>query len=243
MAAIFRSPQVGSSVTAGPTTRRRLLTASLPLLATVAFGLVFVAHRPTYLWLVEEDNLVEFATSFVYLCALAVALVVARRRAAVGDRLGAVAYVCLVLGFFFIAGEEVSWFQRQLGFAGPDALVERNIQNEANLHNLIGRHALHAVYIAVGLWGLGLGRVLVRTIPFARPAWLFAPAARRWTWFFPVTGYYLYIDYVGPLLVRLFGPALRDLADGPARFQEPMELLLACGFALFVLDALRRATR
>ena len=113
----------------------------------------------------------------------------------------------------------------------------------AHLHNLLGRHALHAVYIAVGLWGLGLGRVLVRTIPFARPAWLFAPAARRWTWFFPVTGYYLYIDYVGPLLVRLFGPALRDLADGPARFQEPMELLLACGFALFVLDALRRATR
>ncbi|GMA41593.1 hypothetical protein GCM10025883_36380 [Mobilicoccus caccae] len=246
MAAISHSRGVHS----GPEARHRyrtkragLLLALVPLVATVAFGVLFLADRPTYLAVVVEDGPVEFATMAVYVVAVVLALVVARRRAALGDRLGTIAYVLLAAGFFFIAGEEVTWFQRQLGFAGPEALVERNIQGEANLHNLLGRYALHGAYIVVGLWGLGLGRVVARFLPFARPVWLYAPFAHRWTWFFPVTGYYVFIDYVGPVLVGALGPALQDIADGPARFQEPMELLLAFGFALFVLDALRMTGR
>ena len=43
--------------------------------------------------------------------------------------------LALALLFVFIAGEEISWGQRILGFGTPDAL-SGNMQGEANIHNL-----------------------------------------------------------------------------------------------------------
>lgn len=222
-----------------PTTPSGIAVALIPFVVTIAFGVLFVLDRPLYLWSVEEDSAVEWATMAVYLAITPAALLVALRRHRGGDRLGTFAWIVLAAGFVFIAGEEVSWFQRQIGFDGPEALVVRNIQDEANLHNLLDRYALHAAYIVVGLWGLGAGRVVARLIPVARPVWLYAPSRRRWTWFLPVTGYYVWIDYIGPAVATALGPWFDEFARGPARFQEPMELLLACAFAFFVVDVVR----
>lgn len=51
----------------------------------------------------------------------------------------------MVLAFLFF-GEEISWFQRLLGFETPDAVREVNAQNEFNLHNLEG--------LGVGMLGI-----------------------------------------------------------------------------------------
>ena len=59
-----------------------------------------------------------------------------------------------------VAMEEISWGQRILGFEGPPALVAANQQDEANLHNLLGRYALHGLYIVIGVWGIGVGRYI-----------------------------------------------------------------------------------
>ncbi|WP_168583167.1 hypothetical protein [Gephyromycinifex aptenodytis] len=217
-----------------------IVVAVLPLVAVAAGAALFFVAEPAYHASVAEDGPVEWATAAVYLLLCPVAALVAWRRSRRGDRLGALALAVLAVGFLLIAGEEVSWGQRQLGFAGPPELVERNIQGEANLHNLLGRYALHMAYIAVGLWGLGLGRVIARLIPAARPTWLYAPRRVRFTWFIPVTAYYLYVDYLGPALLSLTGPWFQKWALGPARFQELIELILAIGFALFSYDALRR---
>jgi hypothetical protein len=42
--------------------------------------------------------------------------------------------------FLFVGGEEVSWGQRLIGLQTPDALMEINVQKEANLHNIDGIH-------------------------------------------------------------------------------------------------------
>ncbi len=65
------------------------------------------------------------------------------------------------------------------------------------------------------------------------------PRGARWTWFVPVTAYYLYVDYIGPAVLSMLGPRFDRWAAGPARFQELTELILAFGFAFFVYDALR----
>lgn len=51
----------------------------------------------------------------------------------------------MVLAFVFM-GEEVSWFQRILGFGTPEAFEDINAQGEFNVHNLEG----------LGLAGLGV---------------------------------------------------------------------------------------
>ena len=59
-----------------------------------------------------------------------------RRQPAHGQR-----WVPMVVGlgfaalFALMAFEEVSWFQRQIGFATPEAIAARNWQGEFNLHN------------------------------------------------------------------------------------------------------------
>lgn len=153
--------------------------------------------------------------------------------------LAAIAYAALTLGFVFIAGEEVSWGERLLGFDGPEQLVQRNLQGEANLHNLLGRTALHGLYIVVALWGIGLGRAIVRRVPWLRPVYLYAPARDLMWWFLPTLAYYVYVDYALPL-ARLL-PGLGDLGEGPPRFQEPVEFLLAVGFLAFALQVRRRS--
>jgi hypothetical protein len=45
-------------------------------------------------------------------------------------------YVALALVFLFGAGEEISWGQRILGIATPEAIQEINVADEINIHNV-----------------------------------------------------------------------------------------------------------
>ncbi len=225
------SPRPWSS--AAPTWQRRLFLLA-PLVALPA-GIALDRIWPGAYWFaVREDSVVEWTTFLVYLCAAPLGLSVARALRARGLLLPAALHLLLAVGFLLVAGEEISWGQRQLGFAGPEALVQRNVQDEANLHNLLGRYALHAVYISVGLYGMGLGRVLVRRLPLLRDhPRLYAPPAVLWPYFAGVVLYYGYYDYLNPLVVALAGPAF-DLAE-TSRLQEVPELFLAAGFVFFLV--------
>ena len=94
-------------------------------------GVLFVSPWSYYL-LLQEDGLVENLTVVVWLLAgvlLFAAAWVERRRFP--------RFVFVVGGVVmtFIAGEEISWGQRILGFATPDFL-SHNTQGEFNVHNL-----------------------------------------------------------------------------------------------------------
>jgi hypothetical protein len=81
-----------------------------------------------YYRLVQEDGLVEWSTVGLFAVAGAV-----RLRAAWRDRQpfdGLVGLFCV-----FVAGEEIAWGQRLLGFTPPEYFLEANFQQETTLHN------------------------------------------------------------------------------------------------------------
>jgi hypothetical protein len=125
----------------------RAAAAGIPLLAGVLLTVVMgIDPRLFYRW-VMEDGPVETMSA---LMALAAGAVLARvwwlqRRAPVhplrGIYLLGFAVACVLL-----AGEEVSWLQRQTGYATP-AAFSGNLQGEFNLHNFVTNHMENAYYL------------------------------------------------------------------------------------------------
>lgn len=102
-----------------------------------------------YAEIVQEDRFVEWWTALLFLAAAVAFGRVAWRGRRLFD--AGVALFC-----FAAAGEEVSWGQRLLGFIPADAFLERNAQQEANLHNLVEpfgqpKWTLVAILVAYGL--------------------------------------------------------------------------------------------
>lgn len=209
----------------------------LPVLLMVGAVVLWFAWRWGYWVLAAEDRVVEGLTFLCYLAAGVVALRVGLRLRRLRVVLEAVLYVLLALAFFFIAGEEISWGQRQLGFQGPENLVAQNLQGEANLHNVLGRYALHGAYIITGLVGAVVARRLVPHLPrLRRRPWLFAPSRDLAPWFAAVVVYYVWVDYVDPVVAAVISPEL--VLSQVNRLQEFAELALAGGFLIFVVQAL-----
>ena len=97
------------------------------------FGVMVVANPQLYNALTWEDRLVENLTAVWYLCAGVLFFVVAgfeQRGMARGI------YILVGIALVFIAGEEISWGQRIIGYATPDYLLDINDQEEFNVHNI-----------------------------------------------------------------------------------------------------------
>ena len=214
--------------------------ALLPLVSLLGLAALHVLSWPTYEAAVREDGPVEWLTVLVYVAAAGVGLALARGLWARGLRVPALLHLLLALGLLFVGGEEASWGQRQIGFTGPESLVERNLQAEANLHNLLGHASLHLVYIAVGLYG-GLAWRFVHRIPVLRdrPA-LYAPPPVLALYFLLVALYYIGWFLSVPQ-AQVFGVTLD--VERVYRSQEFPELLLSVGFLLFLVHVLRRVRR
>lgn len=102
-------------------------------------------------WINREDGFLETATAVMLLLAGALAARVALAHgAALRVRL---MHGFLVFLFLFMAGEEISWGQRILGFRTPEALAAVNVQNEANLHNTYGYVFDHLFILCFFVWG------------------------------------------------------------------------------------------
>lgn len=107
------------------------------LFATV-FGLLTLAERAPsrFEHAMREDGWAEWATFCAFALAAGLALH-AFFRAARDQRLQRLALMGLALFCVFVAGEEISWGQRLLGFRPPALFLEKNFQQESNLHNLL----------------------------------------------------------------------------------------------------------
>ncbi len=123
--------------------------------AVVALGLYELAPDALNT-LTREDGVVEYLTTLLYLAAAAILAVAFARR-----REGRLWLALLALGYFLIAGEEISWGQRLLGVSTPEGLDDANVQGELNLHNLEG------LQDKVRLLGVGLFVGLYVAIPVA----------------------------------------------------------------------------
>lgn len=119
--------------------------AWLPLAGLVALGAVYLLSRPSYYRLLQEDHVVEW-TQF-WLCASAALIAVAATRELATARRAtpALATAVFAVGMLLLAGEEISWAQRALGFGTPPDLAVVNEQAEFNIHN-VGTGGISALF-------------------------------------------------------------------------------------------------
>ncbi len=104
--------------------------------------------------LAQEDSWIEWLTVVAFGSACAGFILVALKR---GPRDGWFAWG-LALFCFLVAGEEMSWGQRLVGFVPPELFLQKNYQEEANLHNLFNVQKgpeWMIVFLLAG-WGLVL---------------------------------------------------------------------------------------
>lgn len=203
----------------------------------VAAMLALSALAPVrYGSLLQEDGPVEWLGVFLFLAAALVFGLAALRGRRPGD--AGVAAFCLVA-----AGEEISWGQRVLGYLPAETFLERNAQQEANLHNLVEafgqpKWTLVAVLAAYGLLlpvlartSVGarlLERLRVRVVPWPLAAW-FAAAIMLLVWY-PAR-------FTGEWVEAMVG-ALFLLAARPA----PRNLALAAGASALLAAGAERAS-
>lgn len=166
----MRSRARSTSNLAGPwlTSSAVLLVFSIALVALLPADPGFF-HR-----LGAEDGPIEWLSALLLFLACGFALLWLRRvfNAREADRgqhrLAAAGFVAL---FSLMAMEEISWFQREMGFDTPIGMAEANWQGEFNLHNF------HTDFIELALYaGTGIFLVL---LPLVRES------IGRWRWVAP----------------------------------------------------------
>jgi hypothetical protein len=167
---------------------RQQLVALLALDA-IALALIVVASSSvdTYVAISQEDGSVEWATFLSFV--LAAGFLVAVVRKASPSRWFQGACVLLALFCLAVAGEEISWGQRLFGFKPPDIFLERNFQQELNLHNVLMRegglgvkieskHLVMLIALGFGLaWPLIVQRGRFRVFAPLAPPLAFMPIA------------------------------------------------------------------
>lgn len=126
-----------------------ILPIALSLLVALA-----MLRRGFFLLLTGEDSLVEWLQVAGFAAAGIVSALLVGRRLHAGDRRRALPFAVLAGACLFVAGEEISWGQRMLGFETPEPLGAVNRQEEFTLHNIDAvRVALKFGAILVGLAG------------------------------------------------------------------------------------------
>jgi len=126
-----------------------------------------------------EDGWVEWATFLAFAVAGAMALF--RLRGVKRSGWQTATLVGLGLFCLFVAGEEISWGERLIGYRPAAIFLEKNYQQEANLHNLLDQRmgtrwfvlAIALVYGILAPLLLGRSRRLRPLLPAIRlvPSW------------------------------------------------------------------------
>lgn len=137
--------------------------------ALTALGLGFVAllalDPEEFHYRAREDGMLEWVPALLLFVASAIFAERALRSLKISQgRLVAGAAALLAMVFFVMAMEEISWFQRVIGFGTPEGLAEANWQGEFNLHNLQTNFSELVRYTGAGLF-LGVLPLLREAAP------------------------------------------------------------------------------
>jgi len=205
----------------------KILIFLFPVFILFLFYLLRKNDVILYLDLVQEDLLVENITSGIYfissLIAAQISLSLYKQK-----KLFSALYLFLAFGMFFVSGEEISWGQRIIDITSPQFFIEHNSQRETTIHNLYPiQKILHQSYILVGLFGafswlflIGFQKKTNSSIYLISPTWYIS------SYFFQVTLFYTYFEYIRPK---------NDFLSLSFQDQEPVELILSLGFLLFII--------
>ena len=134
--------------------QRRALTIALLPLGIALVTAATVLHPPLFIWLLDEDSLVEWLQFFSLLAAGIFLPLVAFALFKTGHKAMAILYGVVAAGVWFLAGEEISWGQRIFGWQTPEAMEAINRQGETTLHNISGvQELVPAAMLLASLYG------------------------------------------------------------------------------------------
>jgi hypothetical protein len=198
----------------------------LTLAAWLALSLALAELAPRrFSLLFQEDGVAEWLTFAAF--ALAAWQLSSVARVKTEPPLTRLACLGLTLFCVFVAGEEISWGQRLIGYRPPTVFLEHNHQQEANLHNLLKGllETRTMVALVAGLYGVLASYLAhVQLVPRA-----LAPSARLIPYFAAVV--WLEVSYpfelVGELAEMMLGALfLADAAErhGRLALSEPSPL-------------------
>ncbi len=201
------------------------IAANTLVLGWIGYIAALNAYSPDFYYLsVQEDEYLEWGTFWAFTIAaivhvrLAVAASAARESSE--SNLGR-AWFWLGMAAFcvFVAGEEISWAQRLLGYQPPEYFLRENFQQEPNLHNIIDTSLRKLVLRAI-IAGYGIALPLV----------VFVPVLGR------------LLDRIGvaapsPALIPAFAGTLWLYVAYPWSYSgETVELMLGLGFLFAAID-------
>lgn len=206
------------------------------LLPLWAFGLMFALkiHSETIFYeITKEDSLVEYATMIGYLVitflgykSLRILLRSTSLKKYTKWLYGGI-YIVVILGSFLVAGEEISWGERIIGFQAPQSVTEKNTQSEFNIHNNFAVFGyVYYAYGLVALYGtvaLVIQRGLAKIIPvktITKFLYFFAPPFQTFSFFLPMLIF---------IILRFYFGNTHTLNQ----WEEFTELVLVIGLALF----------
>jgi hypothetical protein len=164
-----RRPRVDAS-------RFELSVALLGAVPAVASALWLLADPAGLSAMVREDGVVEWASAVLAFVAAALYGAAALRRARLvhvrvwsGTTVALIlaAGACLLLGL-----EEISWFQRVLDVESPEFMVNRNGQQELNLHNLATDVTGNAYFVGAFLFCIAIPFLLGDRVLPSGVSWL-----------------------------------------------------------------------
>lgn len=201
---------------------------SVPIFLILCFAFLHKADYGTYCAVVSEDNVVEYATSLLYLGSSFLSVLIAVNFYKQKLLIHSASYLMLALGTFMFFGEEISWGQRLLDFELSGYFLEHNLQKETNLHNLDTFKGLARwFYIIVGLYG-GCFWMISTSVKkrFNSKFSYYVPGWYLSSYFIVAAIYYTYLFYIRPHY---------SIDSITWREQEPSEMLLSLGFFVFIL--------
>ena len=181
----------------------------------------------------REDGSVELLTVYAFLFAAFLAAYLAWKQLPNGKQVIPILFALL---FFVCAGEEISWGQRIFDLETPESIKTLNIQDEINLHNMLGLAAQHAFLIVLLLYG-ALLPVFASYYPFVQKlcSRLGLPVASLGL----AAGFLLTVVLNDWAVEKVLAPT----SSVSMRSSELVEFMASIGFVLLMWESIPVATR
>lgn len=201
---------------------RYIFIFSLPLIFFYILYLISLLPFNIFKEIVKEDQIIEYLQFFVLLIGSVISLKHGWLVRKTKNKLLSAFLLVSAVGFFLIAGDEISWGQRLLGIETPESIRVANRQEEITFHNLhIIEWAVSFVYIGLSFFG-AFAHFLASQIKVFNPLKRYLPSK------------YLFGYFVLPLI---FFTAQRLVENGIWHpWSEVSELYLYTGLVLWVVS-------
>lgn len=206
-----------------------------PLLILLGGIVTALMGKAAYKFYTGEDQFAETLQILFFSGALIFSVMIIKQLWRINLKFIAALYGVVVLGLFFLVGEEISWGQRIFGWETSAEMSAINKQQETNLHNIHGVDAAFKwIQFLIGVYGTFLPLLVTRIrTTFSMNRFLS----------FVVPHYSLILYFLPLFLFRIY----RNLYDPPKRYyfviseyNEVLELCLAVGMFCFMYHQWKR---